>query len=158
MTEPRPVRLQLSRKKGFDLQAWSREVNGLPAVKVDRASGFGNPFPIFKGTSTHLGVTTDCWEVGTWNGPGLWFRDSKAEAIDLAVKAFRAWAQSPSQTQLLELARRKLRGKNLACWCRLCAKHAATGKPLDEPCPDCARCHVDPLGALANTPICEAIP
>lgn len=31
-----PVRLQLSRKKGFDLQAHSSAVNGLPAVNVAR--------------------------------------------------------------------------------------------------------------------------
>jgi Zn finger protein HypA/HybF involved in hydrogenase expression len=48
-----------------------------------------------------------------------------------------------------------LRGKNLACWCRLCAKHAATGKPLDEPCPDCAPCHADVLLEFANKPVCE---
>ena len=44
----RPVRLQLSRRKGFDLQAWSREVNGLPAVSVARPTKWGNPFPVCK--------------------------------------------------------------------------------------------------------------
>ena len=39
----RPVRLQLSRKKGFNLQRVSCAVNGLPAVKVDRATRWGNP-------------------------------------------------------------------------------------------------------------------
>lgn len=44
-----------------------------------------------------------------------------------------------------------LRGKNLACWCRLCPRHDALGgKPLDEHCPDCKPCHVDPLGRIAN--------
>ncbi len=42
----RPVRLQLSRRKGFDLQAWSREVNGLPATNVARPSKWGNPYKI----------------------------------------------------------------------------------------------------------------
>ena len=41
-----PVRLRLSRKKGFDLHAWSLEVNGLPAVSVARPSKFGNPYRI----------------------------------------------------------------------------------------------------------------
>ncbi|QAY96667.1 hypothetical protein CWB41_13800 [Methylovirgula ligni] len=51
----------------------------------------------------------------------------------------------------------ELRGRNLACWCRLCPRHAATGKPLDEPCPDCVPCHTDVLGARANGFVCEAI-
>lgn len=40
----RPVRLQLSRRKGFDLQALSLATNGLPAVNVARPSKLGNPF------------------------------------------------------------------------------------------------------------------
>lgn len=32
----KPVRLQLSRRKGFDLQALSIATNGLPAVSVAR--------------------------------------------------------------------------------------------------------------------------
>jgi hypothetical protein len=35
-----PVRLRLSRQRGFDLQAHSREVNGLPAVN------FATPQPL----------------------------------------------------------------------------------------------------------------
>lgn len=40
----RPVRLQLSRAKGFNLQAQSRGLNGLPARSVARPGPFGNPF------------------------------------------------------------------------------------------------------------------
>lgn len=43
---PKPVRLQLSRRKGFDLQALSMATNGLPAVNVARPTKWGNPFPI----------------------------------------------------------------------------------------------------------------
>jgi len=39
-----PVRLRLSRAKGFNLQALSRATNGLPAVSVARPSKWGNPF------------------------------------------------------------------------------------------------------------------
>lgn len=136
----RPVRLQLSRRKGFDLQALSLATNGLPAVKVDRASGFGNPFPIFKGKQTSMGVTTDVWEIGTWSGPALWFRDSEAEARDLAIKAFRVWINAEPQAPLRERARRDLGGKNLACWCK-------SG----------SACHADVLLELANVPICEEV-
>ena len=41
----RPVRLRLSRAKGFHLQNMSREANGLDAVVVSRPSIWGNPFP-----------------------------------------------------------------------------------------------------------------
>lgn len=37
-----PVRLQLSRRKGFDLQSLSRASNCLPAVVVARPSKWGN--------------------------------------------------------------------------------------------------------------------
>jgi len=40
-----------------------------------------------------------------------------------------------------------LRGKNLACWCHLCDRHAA-GRPLTETCPECDPCHVDVYGEL----------
>lgn len=41
-----PVRLQLSRRKGFNLQALSLATNGLPAVKVARPGPWGNPFTV----------------------------------------------------------------------------------------------------------------
>jgi hypothetical protein len=39
----KPQRIQLSRAKGFRLQKASMALNGLPAVKVDRATKWGNP-------------------------------------------------------------------------------------------------------------------
>ena len=44
----RPVRLQLSRCKGFNLQALSLATNGLPAVNCARPMLYSNPFPIGK--------------------------------------------------------------------------------------------------------------
>lgn len=41
-----PVRLQLSRAKGFNLQAHSRAVNGLAAVNCARPGKWGNPYKI----------------------------------------------------------------------------------------------------------------
>jgi hypothetical protein len=40
------LRLQLSRRKGFDLQKTSRGKNGLLAVVVSRPSKWGNPYPL----------------------------------------------------------------------------------------------------------------
>ena len=42
MTEP--VRIQMKREKGFNLQEHSKAINGLPAIRVDRATKWGNPF------------------------------------------------------------------------------------------------------------------
>lgn len=43
MRETDPVRLQLSRRAGFDLQELSRSTNGLPAVNVARPSKWETP-------------------------------------------------------------------------------------------------------------------
>lgn len=40
----KPVRLQLSRRKGFNLQDASHAANGLPAVNVARPTKWGNPY------------------------------------------------------------------------------------------------------------------
>lgn len=40
----KPVRLQLSRKRGFNLQELSLATNGLPAISVARPGRWGNPF------------------------------------------------------------------------------------------------------------------
>jgi hypothetical protein len=44
MPKAKPVRLQLSRKAGFDLQRMSRATNGLDAVVAARPSVWGNPY------------------------------------------------------------------------------------------------------------------
>jgi hypothetical protein len=127
----RPVRLQLSCRKGFDLQAWSREVNGLPAVKVDRASGFGNRFRISKGTETTADGKRPVWLVE--DDTRAWIAKSAEEAHDISVKAFGAWAAV--HPEFRARVRSELRDKNLGCWCG--AKLA---------------CHVDVLIEIANPP------
>jgi hypothetical protein len=122
-----PGRIQRKRTKG-----WKMPPN---TIVVDRSSGFGNPFPISKGKSTYMGKTSDVWVVGTWEGPAMWFRDTKAEATKLAIDAYRAWIKAPRQQDLLTSVKRKLRGKNLACWC-------TQGQP----------CHADVLLEIANEP------
>ena len=145
--EVAPVRLQLSRQKGFNLHALSLATNGLPAVNVARPGKFGNPFTM-----------DGCRDAG-WHG------DDGAIAAR-CVEAFRAWIDSPFwrtnwQGPESERARNAalaglpvLRGKNLACWCHLCPEHAS-GKPLGTICEACAPCHADVLLELANMR-CEA--
>lgn len=120
----RRVRLQLSRKTGFDLQAWSRATNGLEAVSVARPGRHGNPWAIrFYGR----------WRV---EGPGLPLGGvicgNEEGARMVAVRLFREGVARWS-AEGVEATRRALAGKNLACWC-------APGAP----------CHADVLIELAN--------
>lgn len=147
---PRPVRLRLQRVKDFRLQDHSRAVNGLPAVNCARPSKFGNPFTIkqlrelnYRGSD--LQAAEHC--VNSFNkwlasgGTNMWWMGAKADAYKARIIVF-----MPT-----------LRGKNLACYCKLCARHAATSKPLDEECPDCAPCHVDVLGRMASRLSCKEV-
>ena len=113
----KPVRLQLSRRKGFKLKS----PNGLPVVKVDRTTKWGNPF-----------------KVDRWNDAGM------------CVKKYKQFVENniwswPNKHDIKE----NLNGKNLACWCHLCEVHAK-GKPFDVDCSACDPCHADPLGKIAN--------
>ncbi len=126
----KPIRIRLSRRKGFDLQATSRAANGLEAVSVARPGRWGNPFRI---------------------GHGVTMRYADGDALQLcasiksdaeAVAWFRGLCESQIARKPAWYGRHfaTLRGKNLACWCR-----------LDMPC------HADVLLEIANRPICEAV-
>lgn len=122
-----PVRLRLSRVKGFDLQALSLATNGLEAVNVARPSRWGNRATIMA-----------CWCHGGIPsiGRGAFTAKNRDEALAegrlIAVTLFRE-----HQAPHLDVA--PLRGKNLACWCA----------------PEEAICHAETLLELANRPICE---
>jgi hypothetical protein len=122
-----PLRIQRRRVKG-----WRLPPN---AVCVTRPhSAFQNRYRI--GTRSN------------WLGRDV---ASAQEAVDCFAQIIMAPAH------IRAYAREMLCGKNLACWCRLCPRHDARGgKPLDERCADCAPCHVDPLGAIANGFDCAA--
>lgn len=127
---PSPVRLQLSRAKGFNLQEHSRAMNGLEAVVVSGRSIYSNPF--------------------------IAHGDRRCMDPTLAVSIFRKLLQKHSDgwfSQSLPWPKGRipkrmttmrdvelLRGKNLACTCA-----------LDQPC------HADLLLELANAPLCERV-
>ena len=120
----RPVRVQLSRAKG-----WRMPPN---TVKVDRSTKWGNPF--------NMAAAID-WGFAT-----------KDSAQRLVVDCFRAWLPGGAQADSLwqgphsDRAREPfrdlspLRGKNLACWCKL----PEPGQP--------DICHAAVLLELANGP------
>ena len=93
----RPMRLRLSRRRGFSLQAASRAVNGLPAVVVARPSRWGNPYRV--------------GDPRPGGGGGLL---TLAECLRLFR---RHWQVVPRARRAAALT--ALRGKNLACWCPL---------------------------------------
>lgn len=117
-----PVRVQLSRKAG-----WRMPEN---TVSVARPGKFGNPFTIvdaiesgYANQATAQAFVVECFR--DWLGPSQSGRD---------------WWQGPKsdkrKAQIFECLP-ALRGKNLACWCRL------DGSP----------CHADVLLELANSTI-----
>lgn len=55
-----PVRLRLSRTKGFNLQEHSRAVNGLPAINCARPSKWGNPFTFANSGAIHPAMRFAC--------------------------------------------------------------------------------------------------
>jgi hypothetical protein len=103
-----PARIQRKRTKG-----WKMPAN---AVSVTRPGRFGNPFRVSDGSCTH----PDC-------GP----KSHPPTTAQKAVDAFRRWIEG--HPALIAMVREKLRGRDLACWC----------KPGDP-------CHADVLLEIAN--------
>lgn len=97
----KPIRLRLSRAKGFDLQAHSRAINGLPAVNVARPSKWGNPFVIGEMKSFINDAPPHNVVI------------FQPASIEECVTAFEGLVSQPKHAA--EIA--KLRGHNLACWC-----------------------------------------
>lgn len=121
-----PQRVQLRRSAG-----WRMPPN---TVKVDRSTKWGNPF------TAATAIQTGSAKPGT--------------AHAFVVEVFRGWLtpgpnsdlwwmgpESDAKKAAMMRDLRELRGKNLACWCKL-------GEP----------CHADVLLELANAPLlCEAV-
>lgn len=110
-SEPMPTRITLSRRKG-----WRMPPN---TVKVCRPGKWGNPFKSEQFRWTKPDPETDI-------SPR---RRTDEECQAEAVAAYEAWLPP----EIIEAARRELRGKNLACWCQ-------PGTP----------CHANVLLRLAN--------
>lgn len=133
----KPQRLQLSRKRGFNLQAVSHALNGLPAVNCARPSKWGNPFRIggwfMVGDPNPNALLKMIWceaanaEIAG-RPPGQF---TLVDSNDKAVKMFRKLCETSKWAQTRNIS--ELRGKNLACWCA-----------ADSPC------HCDVLLEIAN--------
>ena len=107
----KPIRIQLSRRKG-----WKMPPN---TVVVARGPGrkFGNPYKV--GCRYMLATG-----------------EVKTITAKIAAKMFEVWAKVPTgsgKRPYVDMVKRELRGKNLACWCS-----------LNGPC------HADTLLEVAN--------
>lgn len=131
-----PVRLQLNRRKGFNLQALSLATNGLPAVNVARPSKWGNPYKVGECAWTHLRYPDDPAVPETVRGLAIKSRRVVADALDACFlywfRIAQALLHEPSRSMLAR-SFLELRGLNCACWC-----------PIDQPC------HADILLYYAN--------
>ena len=123
MTEPKPVRLQRSRKKGARLVS----PNGLPIVCVDRSTRWGNPFD-WRDIMTLFSCTNE---------------EAREMASDWFSYGLRGFFQPrPGRVRdRIDYIREhvhELRNTNLACWCKL----PAPGEP--------DLCHASILLEIAN--------
>lgn len=122
-----PKRIQRKRTKGW------RMPEG--AIYVGRPTNSGNRFVVApkrdpEGHYADYRKNVDLWDK--WP-----CRDAQT-----AVAAFREM-----QIRIIDVE--PLRGKDLACWCRLCDKHK-DGRSHGVTCADCSPCHVDVLLEIAN--------
>jgi hypothetical protein len=119
-----PVRIQLSRAKGFNLQEASRQINGLSAVVVARPTEWGNPYVV--------GEPADRKQAKRWGWWPLSQPDYVAPTQEAAARRFGTILCLDAAIH--QHVRDNLAGKNLACWC-------AHGEP----------CHADYLLKVAAT-------
>lgn len=122
MTEARPIRVRLSRKKG-----WKMPEN---TVRVARPGRWGNPHWDKRRYGSARVVSWFRMMMHGWNPDEVAdLSDQFARHVYEDCEAFRKRIGG----NLVDAARSELRGKNLACWCA-----------LDEPC------HADVLLEIAN--------
>ncbi len=112
---PLPRRIQLSRRKG-----WKMPAN---TIVVARPTPWGNPFKI--GVDGNAARSVELYHTML---AGYYCISCKTD-FDVQKKAV-AYARKNI---------RKLRGKNLACWCAIADRHGKT-----------TPCHADVLLSLAN--------
>ena len=109
----KPQRIQRKRTKGYNMQAESMALNGLPAVSVCRPGKWGNHFAV----KWHP-YCRQFYVLNTLSRRPSDFFASKREAAEEACKQFRYFLDRKYRSGL-RLKASPLRGKNLACFCAL---------------------------------------
>lgn len=123
-----PVRLHLSRRRGYDLQAASYATNERAAINVARPGPWGNPFVV--GVD---GTRAECVLKFALMLDRTFFLTSKVKSHAQQIYCEAVSASIDA-----------LRGRNLACWCHL----PAPGEP--------DQCHAAVLLAWVNNDTMQA--
>jgi hypothetical protein len=124
-----PTRIRLSRRKGWRLPK--------DTVRVSRPGPFGNPWSV-----RECARTLDLTENAARHQVVQWFKEWLALANDHeSLSDLGHFGGTREAHATLHARLPELRGRNLACWCR-----------LDDVC------HADVLLELANRPVCEEAP
>lgn len=134
-----PLRVQLRRTRG-----WRKPEN---TTVVARPTCWGNPHHVREGLTQARAV-----ELFRHTLAGGWSPDWVADLPDdLALAVYRESMEFQRRHGIERVrdAARELRGRSLACWCRLCPAHR-DGKPLGVECAECTPCHSDVLLEIAN--------
>jgi hypothetical protein len=118
---PRPQRITFHRVKGFDLQATSRALNGLPAKMVTRPGKWGNPF-VIKDVAKRFKLDDPAAQARAVELCGQWLKGKLDPSLDPGHPP-------PPRAEMIA----ELGGHNLSCWCK-------PGEP----------CHAEFLIELAN--------
>lgn len=121
-----PLGLQRKRTKEFNLDEYSKSINGLECIVVSRPSRWGNPFKLLgdmiyvdAGHRRKILSRWVCWEEGDSFGGG--------HTIEEVIKLFKdmmldldSHDVEPEIKERFKYMRdniKDLRGKNLACFC-----------------------------------------
>jgi hypothetical protein len=108
MSAPLPTRIQLSRAPGFRLEAASLALNGLPAVKCDRGTRYGNPW--------RTGLPIDLRQARRW-GWAISRRGRRLVPRTSTEAVLRFGRALLFDVAIHDRLREALGGRNLACWC-----------------------------------------
>lgn len=137
----KPIRIQLSREAGFDLQATSIALNGLPAVNVARPSKWGNPYLIGED-----GTREQCVQMFK-----RWLMAHPKDTSELRDRNLACWCAFDGQPchadVLLEIANSRPT-RTITVRCKRCKKLMTL--EADESAGQ------DTIDALANMATCDA--
>jgi Domain of unknown function (DUF4326) len=111
-----PVRIQRKRTAGYDMQAASLAINGLPCISVSRPSRWGNPYDIRNfGLELSLAVFRNTIQ-GIWSPEPV--NNEPAGVCALMHAAHNVFLKRLG-AHPLEIIEAELGGKNLGCYCHL---------------------------------------
>ncbi len=119
----KPQRIQMKRTKGFNLQEYSKSINGLECVVVSRPTMWGNPFKLIGDMvfvdAGHRRKILDKW-VLYYQGGGH-TNDGVVNLYKKGIMGNPMWyEENPELKKRFNIMIERvedLRGKNLACWC-----------------------------------------